>query len=169
MREWITLLRFVRDNITLIVFLSVAGVFIAGWVILEAFRSTHNRDEVFRLRQRLSELERERVTGYAGPSPDPVVLSPRWLRRAGAATSADGGCLVVLEGTSPLQNRAVFTVRVDGEAVVRSQGMRVGERLEAEGKSGVYLLSLYGVEGVSAHLSIALRNKHLEASANAVD
>ena len=159
MREWQQILRLVRDNITLIVFVIVVAMFGVAWLVFEAIRSHHSRDEIFRLRHRLDELERERQTGFEA-SVHPIVLSPRKIRVGGAATTSDGGCLIYVESASALQGRTVLTLRVDGEVAWQSRAVQVGQKLEAPGKSGTYILDLYGVEGAEAHLSIALRNKH---------
>jgi hypothetical protein len=161
MREWQYILRLVRDNITLIVFLIVVAMFGVAWLVFEAIRSHQSRDEIFRLRQRLSDLERERQTGFE-VSLHPVVLSPRKIRVGSAATTSDGGCLIYVENASAMQRRTVVTVRVDGELAWQSRALQIGQKLEIPGKSGTYILDLYGVEGAEAFVSIALRSKHAE-------
>src|SRR5712692_4426473 len=156
MRDWLSILRFVRDNITLILFIVVAGIFGAAWIVFEAIRSHQSRDEVFSLKRRLGQLERERAIGYR-VSTDPVVLSTRWVRTGGAATTSDGGCLIYIQKVSPAQSTAILTLRVDGYAVLKDHRIHVGERLEASGKSGTYILDVYAVEGIEASVGIALR------------
>jgi hypothetical protein len=152
-------LRFVRDNITLLLFLAVVAIMAAAWIVFEAMRSHRRRDEVFALRRRVSELEREHAS--AQPSfGDPVVLSSRWIRSGGAATTSDGGCLLYVDRVLPAVRSAELTVRVDGYAVLQHHSIRTGERLEASGKNGTYVLELYGVEGIQAQLAVALRNHH---------
>ena len=161
MHQWEQVLRFVRDNITLLVFLGVAAVMAAAWIIFEAIRSHGRRDEVFALRRRVSELERERAS--AQPSfGDPVVLSSRWIRSGATATTSDGGCLLYVDRVLAAVRSAHLTVHVDGYAVLQNHAIRSGERLEAAGKNGTYVLELYEVEGIQAQLAIALRNHHRE-------
>src|SRR5260370_7628235 len=93
MRDWTDVLRFARDNITLIVFVVVVAVMAGAWIVFEALRSHKSRDELFKLRMKLREYERERAG--AGPKfADPVVLPTRWIRNGGAATTSDGGRLL---------------------------------------------------------------------------
>ena len=120
------ILRFVRDNITLLVFLAVVAIMGAAWIVFEAMRSHRRRDEIFGLRRKVRELETERASDRVLPS----VRSPE------------------------------LTVRVDGYAVLQNHSIRSGERLEAAGKNGTYVLELYGVEGIQANLAVALRNRH---------
>jgi hypothetical protein len=152
-------MRFVRDNLTLLVFLAVTAIMATAWIIFEALRSHKRRDEVFALRRRVSELERERASSQPSFG-DPVVLSSRWIRSGGAATTSDGGCLLYIEKVLPAVRSAELTVRVDGYAVLQNHSLRTGERLETPGKNGIYVLELYGVEGIQAHLAVALRNRH---------
>jgi hypothetical protein len=161
MREWGPLLRFVRDNVTLLVFLAVAAIMGSTWIIFEALRSHRRRDEVFALRRRVAELERERAS--LGPSfGDPVVLSSRWIRSGSAATTSDGGCLLFVNRVLPAIRSAEVTLRIDGLPVLQNHMLGAGERLEAAGKNGTYILELYGVDGVQAHLAAALRSHHRE-------
>ncbi len=159
MREWGPLLRFVRDNITLLVFLAVVAIMGCAWIVFEAMRSHKRRDEVFALRRRISELERERAVVHPSFG-DPVVLSSRWIRSGASATTSDGGCLLYIDKVLPSVRSAELTLRIDGYAALENQVVRPGERLEASGKNGVYVLELYGVEGMQAHLAVALRNHH---------
>jgi hypothetical protein len=159
MREWEQLLRFVRDNITLLVFLGVVAIMAAAWIIFEALRSHSRRDEVFALRRRVMELETERASTQPSFG-DPVVLSSRWIRSGGAATTSDGGCLLYVDRVLPAVRSAELTLRVDGYAVLQNHPIRSGERLEADGRNGTYVLELYAVEGIQAQLAVALRNHH---------
>jgi len=159
MREWEAVLRFVRDNITLIVFLTVVFIMGAAWIVFEALRSHRSREEVFRLQQKIRTLERERAA--INPDfTDPMVLTNRWVASGGAATTADGGCLLYIDRVAPDIKSAELTLRVDGEAVVRNHALRVGERLETPGKNGTYTLKLFAVDGIQANLGISLRSRH---------
>jgi len=152
-------LRFVRDNSTLLVSLMVVAIMGAAWIVFEAMRSHRRRDEVFALRRRVSELETERVS--TNPSfGDPMVLSSRWIRSGRTATTSDGGCLLYVDRVLPAVRSAELTIRVDGYAVLQNHAIRSGERLEAHGKNGTYVLELYGVDGLQAHVAVALRNRH---------
>src|SRR5579864_4867992 len=119
MREWEQLLRFVRDNITLLVFLAVVAIMGAAWIVFEAMRSHKRRDEVFALRRRVSELERERAAVHPS-SGDPVVLSSRWIRSGAAATTSDGGCLLYIDKVLSAVRSAELTLRVDGYPVLEN-------------------------------------------------
>jgi len=93
MRIWAYVLRFVQNNITLLVFLLVLFVMAGAWVIFEALRSHRSREEVFRLKRQLGALQRERASVPPSFS-DPLVLSSRWIHSGAAATTTDGGCLL---------------------------------------------------------------------------
>ena len=152
-------LRFVRDNITLLASLMVVATMGAAWIVFEAMRSHRRRDEVFALRRRVNELETERAS--TNPSVgDPMVLSSRWIRTGRTATTTDGGCLLYIDRVLPAVRSAELTIRVDGYAVLQNHAIRSGERLEANGKNGTYVLGLYGVDGLQAHVAVALRNRH---------
>jgi hypothetical protein len=152
-------LRFVRDNITLLVSIMVVAIMGVAWIVFEAMRSHRRRDEVFALRRRVSELETERAS--TNPSfGDPMVLSSRWIRSGRTATTSDGGCLLYIDRVLPAVRSAELTIRVDGYAVLQNHAIRSGERLEANGKNGTYVLELYGVDGLQAHVAVALRNRH---------
>lgn len=162
MRAWMILLRTVHDNIAIIFFALLVAVFGVAWLVIEAIRSHRNRDELFKLRHRISQLERERI--IAGPAfaepMIPVVMPDRWIRVGAAATTSDGGCLVLVDRVAPDGHTAQLTIRVDGHAVKRNEGLRVGESFQLAGKSGMYTVSLYGAEALQAHLGVALRNRH---------
>ena len=157
MRAWAY---WVHDNITLILFGLVVCMFFVAWLVFEAIRSHSSRDEIFRLRQRLYELEREKVGRTLGDGPP--VLASRWITVGGAATTTDGGCLILVEAVSPLQKRAMMTVRVDGYAAKKNEAILVGQRLEVEGKSGIYLVELHDTDKNQARMGVSLRNRHTE-------
>jgi hypothetical protein len=161
MRGWMHVLRVVHDNITLIFFALLVATFVVAWLVIEAIRSHRSRDEIFRLRRRLGQLEQERLATRS-PSPDPVVLPNRWVRIGGAATTSDGGCLILVEKVSAAQRVAILSVRVDGLPVLKSEPVRVSEHFELPGKSGTYLVELYGTDGIQAQLGVSLRSKHFE-------
>ena len=154
-------LRFVRDNITALASLAVLAIMGAAWIVFEALRSHRRRDEVFALRRRVTELEMEHASTHPSAG-DPVVLSSRWIKSGGAAATSDGGCLLYIDRVSPAVRSAQLTVRVDGYPVLQNHAVKSGERLEAAGKNGIYVLELYAVEGIQAHLAVALRNHHRE-------
>jgi hypothetical protein len=161
MPDLTTSLRFVRDNITLLVFVVLLTIVGGAWIVFEALRSHKNREEVEKLRRRLSEVTQERAT----PRPtfsDPMVLSSRWVRSGTAATTTDGGCLLYVNKVSASSGFADLTIRIDGYAVLENHSIGVGERLEASGKFGTYILELSAVDGVQANVAVALRNRHKE-------
>jgi len=161
MPDLTTALRFVRDNISLLVFVVLLAVVGGAWIVFEAVRSHKNREEVERLRRRLSEVTQERTV----PRPtftDPVVLSSRWVRSGAAATTSDGGCLLYVNRVFAASSFADVTIRIDGYAVLENHSIGVGERLEASGKFGTYILELSAVDGVQANVVVALRNRHKE-------
>ena len=164
MRDWTDILRFARDHITLVVFVLAVVIMAGAWIVFEALRSHKSRDELFKLRMKLWALERERAV--ASPRlTDPVVLPTRWIRTGGAATTSDGGCLLYVDSVSADTKSAVLTLRVDGYAVLQRQGVSVGQRLEASGKYGTYILELYAIEGIQANVAVALRNRHKDSPA----
>src|SRR5260370_5121997 len=161
MPDLVTSLRFVRDNITLLVLVVLVTVVGGAWIVFEAFRGHKNREEVERLRRRLSELSQQR----SAPRPsfaDPVVLPSRWIRSGAAATTTDGGCLLYVNKVSAASSFADLTIRIDGYAVLENHSIGVGERLEATGKFGTYILELSAVDGLQANVVVALRNRHKE-------
>ncbi len=161
MPDLATALRFVRDNIALLVFVVLLTSIGGAWIVFEAFRSHKNREEVERLRRRLSELSQER--GAPKPSfTDPVVMPSKWIRSGAAATTTDGGCLLYVNKVSAASSFADFTIRIDGYAVLENHSIGVGERLEASGKFGTYILELSAVDGLQANVVVALRNRHKE-------
>ncbi len=158
MRAWAY---WVHDNITLIFFCAVVAMFVVAWLVFEALRSHRSRDEIFRLRQRLYELEHNRYISRSAEE-GPVVMESRWIRAGAAATTSDGGCLVLVESVSPLQKRATMTVRVDGYPARKNYAVTVGNRVEIDGKSGTYLVDLHGTEQNQARMCVSLRTHHLE-------
>jgi hypothetical protein len=157
MRAWAY---WVHDNITIILFGLVVCMFFVAWLVFEAIRSHSSRDEIFRLRQRLYELERDRV-GRTLSDGSPVLVS-RWINVGGAATTSDGGCFLLVEAVSPLQKRALTTVRIDGYPALKSEPVVVGQRLEVEGKSGTYVVELHDTAKNQARLAVSLRSRHVE-------
>ena len=162
MRAWTLLLRTVHDNITIIFFGLLVALFGVAWLVIEAIRSHQSRDEIFKLRHRITELERQR----AAPKPTsatplvPVVLPDRWIRVGAAATTNDGGCLILVDNVAPIDRSVHLTIRVDGYPVKVREPLRVGQSFELEGKSGTYLVWLYGIDAVMAHLGVGLRSTH---------
>lgn len=157
--DTIAILRFLRDNSALLLFLVAAVALGGAWVIAEVLRANHRRDEVMRLRQRLIDLKQEQAAA-AGAFSDPVVLASRWLRTGNAATTSDGGCLIYIDRVLATTSSASLTMRVDGEAVHLNHTLQVGSQLEADGKNGTYILKLYAVDSIQANVAIALRSRH---------
>lgn len=161
MRTWYSAIHWIHDNILLIFFLVVCAMFLAAWLILEAFRSHRSRDEIFRLRQRLYTIEREQ--SFVRPNDSgPMVLSSRWIGVGAAATTSDGGCLILLEASSPFQKRASLTVRIDGLPSKRNEAMLVGQRIEVDGRSGTYSIELHATDQNQARFAVFLRTHHLQ-------
>lgn len=155
-------IRFIQTNITILVALTIVFMMASAWIVFEALRSHRSRKEVFRLRRKISQLEAQRVT-LVPDFNDPVVLSRRWIRTSTAATTTDGGCLVYVEKIYPAIRTVELTIRVDGDAILQNHSLHVGDRLEAHGKYGTYILRLYAAEAVQANLAIALRSRHKES------
>ncbi len=168
MRDGQFFLRFVRDNLPVLAFFFMAMVIVGGWVIFESARNLLRGDEVERLRRRVGELEREQAKYFhpgvaAHVTSDPVALSPRWVSKGGAATSTDGGCLLVVDDAMAPASQAVLTVRIDGVAVSRSEVWKEGQTREFGGKLGTYTVQVGPVAGVQVQLSAWLRNRHQDA------
>lgn len=161
MRGWMHVLRLVHDNIALIFFVLVVALFVVAWLVVEAIRSHQSREEIFKLRRRVVQLEHEGL-GARSASPDPVVLPHRWIRIGSAATTNDGGCLILVERVSGTQRRALLTIRVDALPVLKSEPVQVGQRLELIGRSGIYLVELHGIDGIQANIGVSLRSKHFD-------
>lgn len=157
-------LRFIRDNLPLFVSAVSVAILAGAWIIFEALRSHARQNEIFRLKRKIAALEREKAAG--NPSfTDPVVLSSRWIRSGTAAASSDGGCLLLLDKVDSAARSAELTLRIDGFAAVRNHRLQAGQRLEAEGRNGTYILELQGVQGIQANVAIALRSRHRQAEA----
>ncbi|MBV8818457.1 MAG: hypothetical protein JO022_08890 [Acidobacteriaceae bacterium] len=161
MRAWYIVLHYVHDHIIYILIAGAVVVVLLLWLTLEGLRNTASKDEIFRLRQRLYQLERER--NFANMISGPVVMATRWLQVGTAATTTDGGCLLLLEATSPVQKRIRVTVRVDGLPVKRNASMMVGQRLRVNGKSGIYSIEPFGAEKDQARIAVSLLSHHLAA------
>ena len=162
MNNWSPLLHFVRDNLSVLLFLVVVTVLGGAWVVFEALRSQKNRDEVSRLRRRVQELEAMQAE-VRQPFADPLVLQARWIRTGSAATTTDGGCLLFVDKVSVPSSSAALTVRVDGYPVLQQHDVQVGQRLEAAGKYGTYILELCAVQPTQANVAVALRSRHKRA------
>lgn len=156
------LLRFIQNNITLLVSLAVLFLMASAWIMFEALRSHRSQKEVFRLRRKISMLEAERVNLVPEFS-DPLVLARRWIHSGAAATTSDGGCLVYVDRISSGIRTADVTIRVDGEAALQKEPIHVGDHREVPGKFGTYIIKLYATEGAQASFAIALRSHHKES------
>lgn len=170
MQDWQHLGQNVYDNIGLILIILLVAGFLAGWLIFQTFRSAEDRGDIDRLRRKLRDLEIERAQAYSNAPrrtaealTDPIVLTPRWVRRGGAATSTDGGCLVIVNDTAGPAQKALLTVRIDGVAVYTEHGVRAGRSLQAEGNMGIYTVLVGAVEPLQALLSVSLRSRHARA------
>ena len=160
----LTVLRFIRDHLSLLTLVLVVFILAGAAVLLEALRGRRSRAEVFQLKRKLRDLE----SAQAAPGRtlnDPVVLTSRWVQSGRAATTSDGGCLLFIDRVSPVTNSADLTLRVDGYTRLNSRNVGVGERLEAKGKYGTYILELSGVEESQAKVAIALRSRHKDVGA----
>ena len=168
MRDGQFFLRFVRDNLPILLFFMMAMAIVGGWVIFESARNLLRGDEVDKLRRRVGELEREQAKHFhpgvaVHVSSDPVALSPRWVSKGGAATTMDGGCLLVVDEAMAAASQAVLTVRVDGVAVSRREVWKEGQTREFAGKLGTYTVQVGPVAGLQVQLSAWLRNRHQDA------
>lgn len=159
------LIRFIRENLPILMFVFLLALLAGGWVVFESARSLLKRDEVDKLRRRVEELERSQAL-LVQPAPPrktiggPMVLSTRWVGRGGAATSSDGGCLVLVEEVIPASSQVLLTVRIDGVPVRERQAVSAGESLELDGKFGFYTVEVGAVSGHQAQVSGWLRNRH---------
>jgi hypothetical protein len=163
MQGWYGVMRMVHDNITTIFFFLLIAVFVVAWLVIEAIRSHQSRDEIFKLRKRVTELEHERVIGSRVQT-DPIVLANRWVRSGFAATTNDGGCLILVDRVSAQQHTAVLTLRIDGLPASGGEVVAVGEALEASGKSGTYVIELIGTDPAQALIGVSLRSHHARAA-----
>jgi len=170
MHDLQSLARTVRDYFPLILFGIVAVLLVAFWVIIEAFRSLSSQSELGKLRRKVDELEAERAYACKAPSvrtdamPQDVVLTPRWVRRGFAATTSDGGCLLIVDAVAPGRKAATVSVRLDGWPGA-SQEIRAGHPVEMTGNLGTYTLELEAVSAQEARLGVTLRSRHSEAPA----
>lgn len=169
MQDWHYLGQGVHDNITLILLILLVSGFLCGWLVFQTLRSAEDRGELVRLRRKLRDLEVDRAHAYSNksntePAGDPLVLTPRWVRKGGAATTSDGGCLVIVEDTAASSRTAVLTVRVDGLAVCTHQKVRGGEPLMVQGNMGAYTVQITNVEPLQAMVAVSLRSRHAQAS-----
>jgi|SRR5579884_1115332 len=171
MQDWHSVGQGLRDNITLLLVIVVAAGLLAGWVVFQTLRGAEDRREMDRLRRRLEDLEIERAHAYSNPGrsnseafTDPVVLTPRWVRKGGAATTSDGGCLIIVNDTAERSQKARLTVRIDGVAVHVDQAVRAGHSVRAEGNMGLYTVLIGAVEPLQAQLSVSLRSRHVQSA-----
>lgn len=159
------LIRFIRENLPILMFVFLLMVLAGGWVIFESARSLLKRDDVEKLRRRVEELEREQALMiHTAPqrkaTSDPMVLSTRWVQKGRAATSSDGGCLVLVDEVLPLQSRVLLTVRIDGVPVRHRHELHAGDSIELDGKFGFYTVEVGAVSGQQAQVSGWLRSRH---------
>ena len=170
MDDWHYVAQGVHDSFALILVILLACGFLAGWLVFHTLRSAETRGEMVRLRRKLADLEVERSHAYssANSSPealvDPVVLSPRWIRKGAAATTSDGGCLVIIDDVAPQAKTAVMTVRVDGAAVLIRHKVRRGHPLRTEGNMGTYTVQVDAVEPQRTMVGVSLRSRHAQAA-----
>ena len=170
MHDWQSLARTVRDYFPLILFGVVAVLLVAFWVIIEAFRSLSRHSELGQLRRKVDELEAERAYAYKAPSvtldamPQEVVLTPRWVRRGTAATTSDGGCLLIVDAVAPGRKMATVSVRLDGWPGERHE-IRAGHPMEMTGNLGTYTLEVEAVSTQEARLGVTLRSRHSQETA----
>jgi len=171
MQDWLAFARAARDYFPFIFFGLLLLVLLAAWVVFEAFRSATTRQgELQRLRRKVDELEAERAYSYRassalpGHAPQDMVLTPRWVRRGTAATTSDGGCLLIVDAVTPGRQAAGITVRLDGWPGARHD-IRIGTPLELSGNMGTYTLELESVSSMEARVAITLRSHHAGACA----
>jgi len=159
------LIRFIRENLPILMFVFLLAILAGGWVVFESARSLLKRDDVEKLRRRVEELEREQARSTfpaqaRRATTDPMVLSTRWVAKGHAATSSDGGCLVLLDQVMPEHARVLLTIRIDGLPVRLRHAVQAGESMELEGKFGFYTVEVGAVSGQQAQLSGWLRSHH---------
>lgn len=168
MQDWRPILLFVRDHYALMFGILLLAVMGLAFLAFEAFRSLKNQKQLESLQEQVRRLERERSAAaipVRSAVSDPVVLPERWVRSGFAATSPDGGCLVLVDKVHADQNLAILTVRVDGEVALKSTAIAAGEVVHVEGKKGTYGVELGRVQGIQALLAITLRSPLLRAVA----
>jgi len=170
MQDWQSLAHAARDYFPLILFGLVVVVLAGFWIIIEAFRSMSSQNELGKLRRKVDELEAERAYAYKTPSvtvdamPQEVVLTPRWVRRGAAATTSDGGCLLIVDGVAPGRRTATLSVRLDGWPGTR-QEIHAGHPVELTGNLGTYTLELEAVSAQEARVGVTLRSRHSQETA----
>ncbi|MGA3027744.1 MAG: hypothetical protein ABSF98_23550 [Bryobacteraceae bacterium] len=167
MQDWYSFARAARDYFPLILFGLLALVLVAAWVVFESFRSAASQSELRRLRRKFDQLEAARAYSYrpspamTADAPQEVVLTPRWVNRGAAATTSDGGCLLIVDAVAPGRRAASITVRVDGWPGVRHE-VRIGHPFEASGNLGTYTLELEGVNSLAACVVVTLKSRHAQ-------
>lgn len=159
MLPWDKILRVMAENLAFVVSLAAALVFSACWLVMEAMRGRRSRDEIYRLRRRIHELEQGRPAPSRAPA---AVLSPRSLRPGAAATTSDGGCLVLLERILPALT-AEFTIRVDGYAVLQHHPVSNGAQIQVSGKCGDYIISVHALDRSQAQVGVVLQQGNAQA------
>ena len=171
MQDWYHVALRFHDSLPLIVLNLIACGVLVGWLVFQTLRSAETRGEMARLRRKLADLEVERAYAYSGAAAsagtglvDPVVLSPRWVRKGSAATTSDGGCLVIVDDLAPQARTAVLTLRVDGTAIHVRHKVRTGHSLQAEGSMGMYTVQVSAVEQLRTIVGVSLRNRHAQAA-----
>jgi hypothetical protein len=170
MQDWHELARAVRDYFPVILLALLVLILLAAWLVFEAFRSAARQGEVTRLRRQMDELEAQRVYSYRASSaatidaPREEVLPARWVQRGAAATTSDGGCLLIVDTVTPGRRAAGITVRVDGWPGVRHE-VRVGHSFEVSGNLGTYTLELEGVNTLQARVGVTLKSRHAQEDA----
>jgi hypothetical protein len=161
------LIRFIRDNLPFLLFIFFLAVLLGGWVVFESARSLLKRDDVDKLQRRVFELEREQArfsnqnrAPVRRNTSDPQVLSTRWVSRGGAATTSDGGCLVLVDDVIGEEGKALLTIRIDGMPLRQRHPINVGESVELPGKSGYYTVEIGSISGMQTQISAWLRSRH---------
>jgi len=168
MQDWHSFARAARDYFPLILFGLLVLVLLVAWGVFEAFRRVSNQGELSNLRRKVDELEAARAYSYrASPTkstdvPQETVLPPRWVRRGAAATTSDGGCLLIVDALAPGRRVASITVRVDGWPGV-SHDLRQGHSVEVTGNMGTYSIELAGVNTLEACVGVTLTSRHAQA------
>lgn len=169
MNENVSLLRFVRDNLPILMFVFLALIVAGAWVIFESARNLLRRDELDRLRRRVDELERDQSL-RRNPAPalhitrDPMVLPTRWVAPGNAATTSDGGCLLLVDEIPAAALAAVVTVRIDGVAARLRQPLAPGQLIELHGRLGTYTVQAGAIAPQRVQLSAWLRSRHQETT-----
>ncbi len=167
-----SLLHFFREYFGLILFAIFTATLVGAWIVFESVRVLRRREDYEILRRRVEQLEREQAA-LRSPAPtlhptrDPMVLSPRWISKGHAATTADGGCLMLIDDVLPAASQALLTLRVDGMPVMLRHPAQMGEVLELVGRSGTYTVQLVSLSGIQAQLAAWLRSRHQNPTGSA--